>query len=75
MDELWFVDVDMDVARRRLIHRHVKAGIAANEEEATKRADENDLVNGREIVGNRLEVSEVVVSREDGGWRPEGQGE
>jgi pantothenate kinase len=74
MDERWFVDVDFGVARKRLIHRHVKAGIAANEEEAGKRADENDLVNGREIVDHRLDVHEVVKSHEDANWAPEVQG-
>jgi pantothenate kinase len=74
MDELWFVDVDFDVARKRLIHRHVKAGIAKDEEEAGKRADANDLVNGKEIVGSRLDVHELIKSHEDAGWAPEGQG-
>ncbi|KAF4785795.1 hypothetical protein HER10_EVM0010046 [Colletotrichum scovillei] len=68
MDELWFVDVDFEVARKRLIGRHVKAGIAKNEEEADKRARENDLVNGKEIVDFRLKVDEVVTSREDDEW-------
>lgn len=71
MDELWFVEVDEDVARERLVKRHVEAGIASNEEEARKRADENDLVNGREIVEGRLKVHEVIVSKHDGGWKPE----
>ncbi|KAF2962865.1 hypothetical protein GQX73_g10714 [Xylaria multiplex] len=71
MDECWFVDVDFDVARRRLVARHVKAGIARDEEEARKRADENDLVNGRQIVENRIRVHEVVVSRDDEKWRHE----
>ncbi|EMD68360.1 hypothetical protein GGP41_003425 [Bipolaris sorokiniana] len=74
MDELWFVDVDFEVARKRLIHRHVKAGIARNEEEAARRADENDLVNGREIVEQRLSVHKVIASREDPAWAPEQQG-
>jgi len=74
MDELWFVDVDFKVARDRLIHRHVKAGIAANEEEAGRRADENDLVNGREIVDLRMDVHEVIKSEEDESWAPEQQG-
>lgn len=69
MDELWFVEVDFEVARRRLVRRHVEAGIAATEEEAGERADENDLVNGREIVEGRLAVQEIVVSREDEAWR------
>jgi pantothenate kinase len=74
MDELWFVDVDFKVARDRLIHRHVKAGIAKDEDEAAKRADENDLVNGREIIDHRLDVHELVKSQEDAEWAPEKQG-
>jgi pantothenate kinase len=74
MDERWFVDVDFKVARNRLIYRHVKAGIAANEEEAGKRADENDLLNGQEIIDHRLDVHELVKSYEDAAWAPEEQG-
>jgi pantothenate kinase len=74
MDELWFVDVDFEVARRRLVWRHVKTGIAKDEEEAGRRADENDLVNGREIVEGRLEVHETIVSKDDKEWSPENQG-
>lgn len=68
MDELWFVEVDFETARKRLIRRHVAAGIAKDEEEADKRARENDLVNGREIVDCRLEVQEIVQSRYDPRW-------
>jgi pantothenate kinase len=67
-DELWFVDVDFEVARKRLVVRHVKAGIARDEDEADKRARENDLVNGREIVDHRLPVQEVVTSTFDPAW-------
>ncbi len=74
MDELWFVEVDFEVARRWLVRRHVRAGIARDEEEARRRVAENDLVNGREIVDGRLEVQEVIVSREDEAWGPEAQG-
>jgi pantothenate kinase len=74
MNERWFVEVDFDVARKRLIHRHIKAGIAANEQEAGKRADENDLVNGKEIVEHRLDVHELVKSLDDATWAPEQQG-
>ncbi|EFQ98840.1 Aim12p [Nannizzia gypsea CBS 118893] len=69
LDELWFVEVDFEVARQRLIKRHVRAGIAKDEEEADKRARENDLVNGREIVDNRLPVAEIVISKEDAHWK------
>lgn len=68
MDELWFVDVDFEVARKRLVARHIVAGIASDEIEADKRARENDLVNGREIVDYRLPVQEVVSSIFDPVW-------
>ena len=74
MDEKWFVEVSEDVARTRLVKRHVASGIASDEVEARRRADENDLVNGRQIVRDRLEVDEVVVSRDDSSWTPERQG-
>ncbi|KAF2709349.1 P-loop containing nucleoside triphosphate hydrolase protein [Pleomassaria siparia CBS 279.74] len=75
MDELWFVDVDFEVARKRLVYRHVRAGIAKDEQDAAKRADENDLVNGQEIVNGRMEVHEMVISKDDVDWAPEKQGD
>lgn len=70
MDERWFVDTpDLAVVRARLVRRHVAAGIAADEASAGRRADENDLVNGAEILRDRLaDVEELVVSREDASW-------
>ncbi|GAQ37339.1 kinase-related protein [Aspergillus niger] len=68
MDELWFVEVDFEIAKNRLIRRHVKAGIARDEAEAEKRVLENDLVNGKEIVDYRLDLQELVVSRYDPAW-------
>ncbi|KAH8124119.1 P-loop containing nucleoside triphosphate hydrolase protein [Trichoderma asperelloides] len=67
-DELWFVEVDFEVARKRLRERHVRAGIVQTIEEGDKRATENDLVNGKEIVDYSLQVHELVQSREDGSW-------
>ncbi|KAI9643111.1 hypothetical protein NHQ30_008846 [Ciborinia camelliae] len=69
MDQLWFVEVDFEVAKRRLIPRHVKAGIAGDEVEAEKRVVENDLVNGEEIVRDRMVVHEVIVSTDDAAWK------
>lgn len=68
MDELWFVEVDFEVARRRLIKRHLKAGIATSETEANERVTQNDLVNGREIIDSRMDVQEVVISEDDESW-------
>ena len=70
MDELWFVEVDFGTARRRLVVRHVAAGIVDNEKEAGNRADEIDLVNGKQILDQRLKVQEIIISKEDESWRP-----
>ncbi|KAG4029528.1 hypothetical protein MFRU_015g00690 [Monilinia fructicola] len=69
MDQLWFVEVDFEVAKRRLIPRHVKAGIAKDETEAEKRVVENDLVNGEDIVRDRMTVHEIIVSTDDEAWK------
>jgi len=70
MDELWFVEVDFEIAGARLAKRHVRAGLVENEEAGWRRARENDLVNGQQIVDNRLGgISEVVRSREDERWK------
>ncbi|KAM7183804.1 P-loop containing nucleoside triphosphate hydrolase protein [Naviculisporaceae sp. PSN 640] len=71
MDLRWFVEVDIEVARKRLVARHLAAGIAATIEEADKRAVFNDLVNGEEIIKFRVPVDEVVVSIEEKGWAKE----
>ncbi|KAF2840654.1 P-loop containing nucleoside triphosphate hydrolase protein [Patellaria atrata CBS 101060] len=68
MDELWFVDVGFEVAKRRLVARHVRAGISRDEEEAGRRVEGNDLVNGRQICEVRLPIDEMIASVEDEGW-------
>lgn len=73
MDELWFIEVDFETARRRLVVRHIAAGIVKDEAEASNRADEIDLVNGKHIMDQRLEVQEIIVSKEDENWRPRGK--
>lgn len=64
-DELWFVSVDREVARKRLIARHLAAGLADTPETAAKRADENDLLNGDFIVANMAAVHRVIRSIPD----------
>jgi pantothenate kinase len=64
-----FVSVSPDLARKRLVARHLAAGLCATPEEAHRRAVENDLPNGDEIVRLRIEdVDEEVESREDDSW-------
>ena len=69
MDELWFVNVSFETARRRLLQRHIASRIVRDRAHAERRIDESDLgINGRLIVDHRLPVDEVVESREDGAW-------
>ncbi|KAG6333025.1 hypothetical protein ID866_6060 [Astraeus odoratus] len=42
MDERWWVEVDWEVGKERLIKRHVRTGVAKDMEEAIWRANEND---------------------------------
>ena len=64
-----FVSVPLPLARTRLVARHLASGLASTPAEADRRAVENDLPNGDEIIELRMEaVDDVVESFEDGGW-------
>lgn len=52
LDERWFIEVERDIARGRVIRRHLLAGIAKDEVEAAKRFDENDWPNGIFLLEN-----------------------
>ena len=71
MDELWFIDVPMDLAVARLVKRHVASTISPDPEHARKRVVESDMRNGKEILENRLPVQEIVYSVEDESWKTE----
>jgi pantothenate kinase len=43
LDRRWFVDVDFEEAKARLVKRHVVSGVASDMENAIWRADENDM--------------------------------
>ena len=43
LHERWFLEVDLEVARERLVQRHVKSGVTDNLEEAMLRARDNDM--------------------------------
>jgi pantothenate kinase len=53
-DLILFLDCPLDVARDRLIARHLKSGICGTREQAAMRTDENDLVNAKDILTHRL---------------------
>lgn len=43
LDERWWIDVNEEEGRRRLVNRHVLSGVAKDMQEAIWRADENDM--------------------------------
>ncbi|OZJ05492.1 hypothetical protein BZG36_01889 [Bifiguratus adelaidae] len=62
-DEMWFVDVDMDEARRRVIKRHIEAGLATNETDAANRWETNDGLNAQFILDHHAEPTRTLSSQ------------
>src|SRR5205807_1884564 len=60
MDELWFIEVDREIARSRLIIRHVASGIVPDEEAARHRISSTDFLNADDILENRLVTQEII---------------
>ena len=60
MDERWFYRVPEDVALRRIIKRHVQAGLAQDEQAAEAKALENDVLNGRHCVAHMLRPDRIL---------------
>jgi pantothenate kinase len=58
-DERWFISCDLECARERVIARHVQTGLTV--EEATQRADDNDVPNGVLIEDQSKEYASRVV--------------
>jgi pantothenate kinase len=65
VDDTWFVDVAPDLARTRIAKRHIKAGIETTWEDAVRRAESNDLLNGVEIRNKLVKPSVVIQSVEE----------
>ncbi|KAM5349017.1 hypothetical protein ACJ41O_008840 [Fusarium nematophilum] len=61
MDELWFLDVDREVAIARLVKRHVHSGIVSGVAAAEHRVASTDLLNADDILNNRLPVHEHIL--------------
>lgn len=51
-DERWLVEIDIEIARKRLATRHVEAGIEKSIHDALTRVDLNDTLNGIFILEN-----------------------
>lgn len=65
LDERWFLEVDVEVARERLVQRHVKSGVSDNLENAMLRARDNDMPNGEFVLANMLEPTIRIQSLHD----------
>ncbi|KAJ7118784.1 P-loop containing nucleoside triphosphate hydrolase protein [Mycena epipterygia] len=65
LDERWFLRVNEAEACRRLVRRHVETGICADADEARRRAEGNDLPNGRFVVENMMLPTRFIESVED----------
>lgn len=61
VDDKWFVDAPEDVAKERVVLRHLAAGIETNREDAERRVESNDLLNGRHI-REQLIRPDLVIS-------------
>jgi pantothenate kinase len=71
-DVVVFVQVDEETAGRRLVGRHMSAGIVNNETEGWERVRGNDMINGREIAENIVDGPgvdlHVITSVESDSW-------
>lgn len=65
VDDTWFVDVDPDLARNRIAKRHIKAGIESTWDDAVRRAEGNDLLNGVEIRKKLVKPAILIQSVEE----------
>lgn len=54
-DEKWMVVTDPETIRKRLVQRHLDAGICKTAEESIERVETNDLVNAKYIIENSIE--------------------
>ncbi|KAF8458956.1 P-loop containing nucleoside triphosphate hydrolase protein, partial [Terfezia claveryi] len=69
--QVWFVQVPSEVARARLVKRHLEAGIVQTREEGERRAEANDLVNGELIKEKVVRADRWVPYTEDQRWAEE----
>jgi pantothenate kinase len=57
----WFVDAPEDVAKERVVLRHLAAGIESTRTAAEKRVESNDILNGRHI-REKLIKPDLIIS-------------
>ncbi|EGW30094.1 uncharacterized protein SPAPADRAFT_144289 [Spathaspora passalidarum NRRL Y-27907] len=65
VDDTWFLQCDLGLAKRRIVRRHIEAGISSDEQEAIDRAEGNDLINARYIIENSKKTKLVIVDTDE----------
>lgn len=70
MDELWFIDVPMDIAIERLVQRHVATGLSPDFHHARTRVMASDMQNGQYLLDHRLRIDDMIPSIDDDNWKP-----
>ncbi|KAL6412523.1 nicotinamide riboside kinase [Ilyonectria robusta] len=61
-DDRWFVNVVPEVAKERIVQRHLEAGIEKTREAAILRTENNDLPNGEHIRSNLIEPNIRILN-------------
>ncbi|CAG8769341.1 11560_t:CDS:2, partial [Dentiscutata heterogama] len=62
MDELWFLHIDREIAKKRMIKRHIQSRIAETEEQAIFRVENSDMVNANYVLENSLTPTRTVIA-------------
>ncbi|KAH6655779.1 phosphoribulokinase/uridine kinase [Truncatella angustata] len=62
VDEKWFVNVPEEIARARLVERHLAAGIETSKASAAIRAADNDIPNGDLIRAHLVEPDIEIMN-------------
>lgn len=65
VDERWKINIDEQLARKRVIQRHLKSGVSNDFESALQRYLENDLVNAEYINANSCTPDITIQSVDD----------
>ncbi|BGP23418.1 kinase-related protein [Rhodotorula toruloides] len=65
LDERIWVEIERGVARERLVKRHLRTGVETEREEAEKRVDLSDMLNGDYIRENLYAPTQVVETVDD----------
>ncbi|KAF4827472.1 putative uridine kinase [Colletotrichum tropicale] len=60
MDELWFLNIDPELSRARLVERHVASGIVPDRAAAEHRVISTDMLNADDIIQHRLPAHEYI---------------